>query len=58
MRQQITLMDERMAEMKDRVNKLEQECNELRPPAVSFTGAVRMPNPNRNVLQTPSSAER
>ena len=46
MRQQMTLMDERMFEMKDNVIKLEQKRNKPVLQAASFADAVRMPNPN------------
>ena len=57
-RQQISALYERMAEIKDRVIKLEQKNNKNRSQAASFSDAVRMPNPNPNLSQIPSSAKR
>ena len=57
MRQQISLMDKRVVEMKDHVVNLEQECNKTVLQAANFANVVRMSNSTPNILRTHSSAE-
>ena len=53
MHQQITLMNESMIKMKDRVIKLEQKSSNFLPEGVRVANVVRMPNFTPKVLQTP-----
>ena len=52
--QQTSLKDERMAEMKDHVIKLEIERNETAPEATSLADVERMPDLTLNLILTPA----